>query len=181
MDYIVSVHKKVPLKSLEPYHNIERFLAMCKQCPSYNRVWSCPPYGFAAEDLLAGYETIDLYGTKIMFDAAARRACRDKDSATAYSQAALDKAKRRANNKVLALEKNQKESLALSCGGCSLCAQCTRPQGIACRHPELIRPSLESLGFDVGAIAKDILGIKLLWVEDRLPEYMTLVTALMTP
>ncbi len=44
-----------------------------------------------------------------------------------------------------------------------------------------MRPSLEAVGFDVSATARDVLGIELLWSTDgRLPQRITLVTALFT-
>lgn len=48
-----------------------------------------------------------------------------------------------------------------------------------CRYPDRIRPSLESLGFDIGKTASELLGIELKWSEpgsSGLPEYFTLVS-----
>jgi hypothetical protein len=45
-----------------------------------------------------------------------------------------------------------------------------------------MRHSLESVGFDVVAMARDLLDIDLEWSNDgTLPKHFTLVTALMSP
>lgn len=52
-------------------------------------------------------------------------------------------------------------------------------EGRPCRYPDRIRPSLESLGFDIGKTASELLGIELKWSEpgsSGLPEYFTLVS-----
>ena len=45
-----------------------------------------------------------------------------------------------------------------------------------CRHPELVRPSLEACGFDIARTTSELFGIELKWGTDgSLPEYLTLV------
>ena len=45
-----------------------------------------------------------------------------------------------------------------------------------CRHPELVRPSLEACGFDIAHTTSELFGIELKWGTDgSLPEYLTLV------
>jgi predicted metal-binding protein len=63
---------------------------------------------------------------------------------------------------------------------CVLCPEgCTRPQGRPCRHPDKLRHSLESVGFDIEAMTRDLLDIHLEWSHDgSLPKHITLVTAL---
>ena len=63
-------------------------------------------------------------------------------------------------------------------GTCIHCPEgsCTRPEGRPCRHPELVRPSLEACGFDVARTASELFGIELKWSSGgRMPEYLTLV------
>jgi len=66
---------------------------------------------------------------------------------------------------------------------CLLCGNkpCTRLKKEACRHPNDVRVSLEAVGFDLGKTTQDLLGIELKWGKpNRLPQYITLVTALFT-
>lgn len=50
-------------------------------------------------------------------------------------------------------------------GTCIHCPEgsCTRPEGQARRHPELVRPSLEACGFDVARTASELFGIEMKW------------------
>lgn len=43
-----------------------------------------------------------------------------------------------------------------------------------------MRYSLDSFGFDLSAITHDLLGYDIQWCHDRLPDYYTLVHALLT-
>ena len=63
-------------------------------------------------------------------------------------------------------------------GTCLYCPEgtCTRPAAKPCRHPELVRPSLEACGFDIAHTTSELFGIELKWGTDgSLPEYLTLV------
>lgn len=168
----------LPLKALNPYYQRERFLALCRECPNYANVWSCPPYDFKPEALLARFSRITVWGTKIVFDAAVITDS-NQDQAIELAKTAMAQEKRRADFAALEQEKQCRDSLALYGGGCRLCKNCSRIWARPCRHAELMRPSLESLGYDVGAIAEHVLNLPLLWFDKRLPEYMTLVTALL--
>ena len=58
---------------------------------------------------------------------------------------------------------------------------CARQDAKPCRHPHDVRVSLEAVGFNLGKTTSQLLGIDLKWGgKDRLPEYITLVTALLT-
>lgn len=64
---------------------------------------------------------------------------------------------------------------------CLYCSEgtCSRLENQPCRHPELVRPSLESYGFDLGKTASELFGFPLLWSNDGyLPEYLTLICGL---
>lgn len=64
-------------------------------------------------------------------------------------------------------------------GSCIYChtGSCARKQNHPCRHPELVRPSLEAFGFDIGLTTSKLFGIELKWGKDGfVPEYLTLVS-----
>lgn len=66
-------------------------------------------------------------------------------------------------------------------GSCLYCPEgsCSRLDNQPCRHPDLVRPSLESYGFDLGKTASELFGFPLLWSDDGyLPEYLTLICGL---
>ena len=62
-------------------------------------------------------------------------------------------------------------------GRCPYCTEpCARVDGLPCRHPELARPSLEALGYDVGALSEVFMNTPIKWAkEGRHPEYYTLL------
>lgn len=63
--------------------------------------------------------------------------------------------------------------------GCGRCKErgCTRPNGVPCRYPELLRPSLEAYGFDVADLLRSAFGITL--APESHPSEMVLLTALL--
>ena len=61
--------------------------------------------------------------------------------------------------------------MTIMAGGCELCKQCTRAEGKPCRHPREMRYSYSGLGFDLGRIAEEVLGMPLLWQNQGLPAY----------
>ena len=49
------------------YVDPPRFLAFCRQCSAYGKVWSCPPYDFSVEELWHNYDHMLLLGRKLTF------------------------------------------------------------------------------------------------------------------
>jgi predicted metal-binding protein len=78
------------------------------------------------------------------------------------------------------VEKLFPEGVGVSAGGCGVCPSCARKDSAPCRIPGTPRHSLESLGFDVGLISDELLGMRLLWMKDSIPEYHVLVNAFFT-
>jgi predicted metal-binding protein len=56
---------------------------------------------------------------------------------------------------------------ALIAGHCFICEFCTRKCGETCTYPDQLKYSLESLGFSVGDISKDLLGISIKWHTEK--------------
>jgi predicted metal-binding protein len=85
---------------------------------------------------------------------------KDRDSVTDYMQAL-----RRSQEKLydiieriesLCLKEGYNFAAGLSAGGCSLCDKCVGvSSGLPCRHPFRARPSMEGMGIDVLATAKN--------------------------
>lgn len=85
---------------------------------------------------------------------------------------------------LLGAERESRGRAALFTGMCPHCGhgECARCGGAACRHSELVRPSLEALGFDIGRTASELLGVDLLWAtNEKAPAYVCLVGALFYP
>ena len=163
------------------YRDVERIAALCAQCPSHGKSWTCPPFAFDPVTVSDGFKVVTLMGTTIEFDEATCAACR---GAKAKSHQVATAAMQDVWSKLLP-ELMERERLTP--GGrcftfrCRLCPEgCTRPEGKPCRHPDLMRYSLEAVGFDVSAMSHDLLGIDLEWSSDgSLPKHITIITALM--
>ncbi len=158
------------------FANPERFIECCRQCPAFGRRWGCPPHDRDWLAELAGYRCVTLLGTKITPHDAALPA----DAAYGLmlpETTAL-------NSRLLDMEKETGGRALGFAGKCPYCGDqpCTRPQGQPCRHPELVRPSLESVGFDVDRTCRELLHVPLQWSRDgHLPPYLVIVGALFHP
>ena len=72
---------------------------------------------------------------------------------------------------LLALEQTRSGAWTIAAGRCELCPRCARRDGLPCRNPGRMRYSFSAFGFDLAALARQELGIELLWVANGLPEY----------
>lgn len=157
---------------VEGYRDVERFLALCRECPNFGCSWACPPFNIDIEDVLRAYRTVTFHAVRIepLTNGLPVSAARDvmRPHRVEFERRLLD------------IERNEGGRVFTFAGECLYCpaGTCTRPCGKPCRHPERVRPSLEAWGFDVGRTVKDFLGLDVLWGADGcLPEYLMLVGA----
>ena len=164
------------------YRDVERIGAFCLQCPGYGKSWSCPPFDFDPRTQSDGFSQVMLMGTTIEFDEKTRAACKTAEQSTATGHEAMQEVWKTLLPKLYEMERNTPGSRCFTFR-CVLCPEgCTRPEGKPCRHPEMMRHSLESVGFDIEAMTRELLGIDLEWSTDgSLPKHITLVTTLFTP
>lgn len=160
------------------YRDAEKFLEYCKQCGRYGNCWACPPFEFDSDQYLSGYSTAMIIGAKVFPENSISIISEGKYDA---SLAAILKARQEIDQRLLAMEKQYVGSRAFFAGTCHLCDECTRKFGKSCLYPEKVRPSLESLGFDLVRTSSEILGIEMKWGDKgQAPEYFTLVSGLFT-
>ncbi len=161
-------------RSVEEYiarfHDAERIAGYCRACPNYGRSWACPPYDFDPEEVMRPYRFIHIVASRI-YPAAA-------DLPFSESGRLIIPERRRLMSRLLHLEKLHAGRSFSYMGSCLNCpaGTCTRLSGQPCRHPELVRPSLEAFGFDIGKSVEELFGFGLKWSNNGLiPEYLTLV------
>lgn len=152
------------------FRDAGRFMEYCRACRNYGHSWGCPPFDYDVAPLLGQYDTALLVATKIT----------PAESGRPLSDAAMliRPERMRLEKRLLEMERLYGGRSLAYVGTCLYCPAetCTRPEGKPCRHPELVRPSLEAYGFDIGKTAAELFGIELKWgKEDKLPEYLTLV------
>jgi len=171
-------HIETPLFR-KKYQDQEKFMAYCRECPRYNTRWSCPPLSFDVAEFLEPYTSVNLLCAKIDLDDETIWAADTEEKIKTMGWEIVSAVKRAADEKLRKLEARIPESLSLSSGGCILCENCTREEGEPCRQPDKMRYSLDAFGFDLSAITKDIFHIEILWCKGSLPEYFTLIHALL--
>ena len=157
---------------IKDYVNVEEFLQYCKECKNYDAVWSCPSYDFNPEDYWKEYDELLVVARKIIFGP-------EVDEARSYE--IMLEVKDDMSRELYELEKTFPGSISLSAGSCSMCKDgCTRVSGQPCRHPELMRYSIESIGGNVGKTVSKLMGYELEWIEEgKLPSYYVLVGGLL--
>ena len=174
--------------------DIPYFLGLCRQCENYGKVWSCPPYDFDPLEYWGRYETLRVIGRKIIIPDELRERVLTPAEQEAIPASILWDEKARLNDVLWELEKEIPGSVLLSAGNCRECAPrwfadttreerwgyCARAERKACRHPERVRYSIESIGGDVTKTVEYYLKQKIQWIRDgRLPEYFFLVAGLL--
>ena len=161
------------------YRDVERIREYCLQCPGYGTSWGCPPFDFDPCTVSDGFESVKLMGTIMEFDEATSATCKNAEQSAAMGREAMEEVWKTWLPQLYEMEREMPGSRCFTFR-CVLCPEgCTRPEGKPCRHPERLRHSLESVGFDIVAMTRDLLGIELEWSTDgSLPKHITLVTAL---
>ena len=131
------------------YCQPERFVPLCSACPQYGKNWACPPGMPQVERIAGAYSFVQVIGLKVLYDEAVRIAALTSPERTEEMR-----------RKTYGAAKKQ-----------MLHALLARAEGKLCRHPKKMRFSYSGLGFDLGRIAEEVLGIPLLWQKQGLPEY----------
>lgn len=158
---------------VEEFRDVATFDACCQQCPNYGRRWGCPPFDHDTLQDLLPYNKVMIIGVKIT----PHDRKKPLDQVYELMRPELD----RLNKQLLELER-EKHGLAFGfVGKCPYCngEPCARIDGKPCRHPDVVRPSLEAYGFNVSETASKLLGIDMVWSKDStVPRYLTLVCGL---
>lgn len=163
------------------YRDVERIRQFCLACPAVGLAWNCPPFDFDPCSVSDGFDRVKVMGTTIEFDEETRAGCKTAEQSALMGREAIQEVWKTLLPRLHEMERQSPGSRCFTFR-CSLCPEgCTRPEGKPCRHPDMMRYSLESVGFDIEAMTRDLLGIDLEWSTDgSLPKHITLVTALFT-
>lgn len=134
--------------------------ATAAPAPITGAAGDAPPFGFSVGRYLSGYATALLTVTKIV----------PQKQGLPSSEAGrlILPERRRLEQQLLGMERQYGGLSFAYVGTCLHCPEgtCTRPDGKPCRHPELVRPSLEACGFDIGKTTAELFGIDLKWGTD---------------
>jgi predicted metal-binding protein len=161
------------------YRDADRFMALCRECLNYGANWACPPFDFDVDHFLSRYVYAHVCGVKIIYSDEEIRSVDSDETSRAYSGKIFKETHAILLRLMQTLE-GKFSGVGVMAGGCSVCPSCSRKEREECRFPGSAHPSLESLGFDVSEISADLLGVRLLWAKDSLPEYQAMVNAFFT-
>lgn len=164
---------------LEQYCVPEKFAGACEACPDYGKVWSCPPGLRSAKELFTSFDRVHLIGMKVVYRKETRKAATTPEKTDRLRAATYGEAKRVLLESLLELEKSISGSWSLAASQCELCGRCSRVDGLPCRMPEQMRYSFSGFGFDLTRIAREMLGLELLWSPQGLPTYNVAIAALL--
>ncbi len=154
------------------FRDADKFLARCRECSNYNCSWACPPYSHDILKEMRSYSDIILFATVITPVA--------KDIPLSEAERFFRPERVRMEKRLLEMERRYGGRSFAFVGNCLYCPEgtCTRRDGLPCRHPDLVRPSLEAYGFDVGRTASELFGIELQWSKGPfMQDAITLVCA----
>lgn len=152
------------------FRDVERIGNYCLACPNYGRSWGCPPFRFDVGEYFAEYTSALLVATKITPLV--------PNLPISDSMTLIRTERIRLEQRLLEMEHQYDGRAFTYVGSCLYCPKgtCTPTDGKPCRHPNLVRPSLEACGFDIVRTTSELFGIELKWGEKGgLPEYLTLV------
>ena len=161
---------------IEGFHNADYFIKFCQQCGNYGRRYGCPPFDYDPLTVIERYDKVRIIGVKIV-------PC-DKTLPLEAANDLMEPVTKELNKELLEMEKALGGMSFGFVGSCPYCggAPCARMEGMPCKHPDKVRPSLEAFGFDMGKTAKELLGLEIKWSKGLLiPEYLTLVCGIFYP
>ncbi len=162
------------------YQDREKYMAYCRKCPRYDAVWSCPPLSFDVDAYLERFSWVNVLCAKIILSSQTIAEADTPEKIKTVGWEILLSVKLGMEEKLRQLEKQVSGSVSLSSGGCNLCNECSRKDGVPCRQLDKMRYSLDAFGFDLTAITKDMFDIDILWCRERLPDYFTLIHGILT-
>lgn len=178
MPVIEILSKSVPLSDMYEHHyDLARFRKLCEECGNYNNVHTCPPYDLDDVNYLKDYSHILLIVYKIVFTKAEKEKYFG-DEYIEFSRESILSAVYSLQNTLFKMEEMNPETLSLGMGGCKICDECSKPEGLPCVFPEKLRYAPEALGFNMMSILESYFDIEMKWAVDRLPEYYTVLSGL---
>ena len=167
-------------KYCREYRDPEQFIEYCKVCPRYNHLWCCPPFDFDTTEALKPYHYVYIVGIRTTVDPHLREIVTDPVTVGEMTEFITKDCRRYVDPVILGMEKAAPGSRSFHAGRCYRCDYCARIFGRPCVHPQEMRSSLESYGFDVARTTEELLGFKLEWSADRLPDHISFISALFT-
>ena len=165
------------IKSDTILENKKQFNLLCKDgCRNYNTKYSCPPYSPNFTNLRIKY----MFAHVFFFRVNLKNYPQIYNTIRMVNTVAKSK-QRYAINKISnnLLNDNIPHQI-LENGSCRLCKKCAINFKENCRHPKIMRYSLESTGVDVDALCFMCFGLPLQWYSNKnFPKYQGVLSAIL--
>lgn len=180
IDYEVKHYKKTLTTSefFERFFNFDYVQNFCKQCPRYDTNYSCSPVDIDIRDFVLGYDFIDIHVTQLFFNPEDYEKDYTEDELKDVLYDSFFKEKNKIATRIFDSEKEYSEAQSLT-GPCNHCAENCKELYSSCKHPEIRRYSLASIGMDSKKILKDLFGIELLLINGVLPKYLNNISSIL--
>ncbi len=176
MSNITMYIKEITIEELnDNFYDKERFQGYCKECGSYDKKYSCPPFSDQVDNLLDNYNYMQLIFAKIDYTDEEIATHQGKEKALEYTKETFFPIKIYIHDKLIEMESKLTDTYFSAMGSCALCEECEKVHDRDCKYPERMRVSLEALGYDIVGMLKEYFGIEIKWANDGLPEYYTLL------
>jgi predicted metal-binding protein len=163
--------RKVAVAELLPFLRKETVLDLCKQCPNFDNLWSCPPSVPDFEKFSARYNYADVF----LFWAETGQFSAEEDPTIACYQFLKKK-----NRKYMLKLEEEKSGRAVFSFSCDLCAKCRKKEGEPCKKPKELRFNLTAFGFMIEDLSKVLMNHQISWSKDKNEaQYITQVSFLL--
>jgi len=159
------------LLSLSDFDHGAKYKVACEACPRHGRNLACPPYSPLFADYVAGTVSARVICLRLPTEYGGGEAGEER------ARAAFRRVRRLLTRELL--EYRGRGHLIAGSGTCPACERCAAEDGGAeCVRPEERVYSLESLGVNLVALARDHLAVDLEWSgADRCADFVCAVGA----
>lgn len=162
----------------EQFFNFDYVQNFCKQCPRYDTNYSCSPVDIDIKEFVLSYDYIDIHVTQLLFNPEDYEKDYTEDELKKFLADTFFKEKNKVAKRIFESEKEYSSAQSLT-GPCNHCAENCKELYSSCKHPEIRRYSLASIGMDSKKILKDLFDIDLLLINGVLPKYLNNISSIL--
>lgn len=180
IEYEVKRYKKTltTKEFFDRFYDFDLVQGYCKNCPRYDTNFSCSPVDIDIEDFVRGFDYIDIHVTQLFFEPEYYEKDYTSEELKEFLYNTFFQEKKKIAAKVLESEKEYVKAESLT-GPCNHCAENCKELYSECKHPEIRRYSLASIGMDSRKILKELFDIDLLLINGVLPKYLNNITSIL--
>jgi predicted metal-binding protein len=163
--------RTVAVAELLPFLKKEAVSALCRQCPNFDMLWSCPPSVPDFEKFAASYKYADVF----LFWAETSQFSAEENPTIACYEFLKKK-----NRRYVLRQEMENSGQAVFSFSCDLCLKCTKREGKPCKKPKKMRFNITAFGFMTEDLSNDLMNHRVSWSKDgNEAQYITQVSFLL--